>query len=194
MKNKVFIIVMAMAAMIASSCRKTSETITPSQPLRGAAVAASEPSGSMAKNGGKPFKGNVTLTLNNALSLPCNCGSLIDVGNFEGSGNITHMGKMSLSNKTCAAPIIVSGNHVGNRITVTCGTFTAANGDIINVNIPPYDIMFTNTAAVGTLNAEFNGGTGRFTDASGSFTATVTIAYSNPNTVLFTNINGALDY
>jgi hypothetical protein len=151
-------------------------------------------SGAMAKTTGRPFKGSVLYTLDTTISLPCNCGSMSTLGSFKGVGTLTHFGLMTSKNKTCVAPILVNGNFIGYHITITCGTFTTANGDEIAVDIPTYDVFFNSTSATGTMTGNFTGGTGRFVNATGSFTGTITIPISNPAIATLTNIDGSIDY
>jgi hypothetical protein len=184
MKNKVLLAVIALLIIV--SCRKANNMAT----IDGSYV----PSNSANKNHAVPFKGSMTYTLNTTLNLPCNCGTSIAVGDFDGVGNTTHMGLLKSKNKTCASPIMVGPTQIGNHITVQCGSFTTANGDDIYVNISPYDLLFGNTSATGALTAEFAGGTGRFVNATGSFTGTITLNYASPNIITLTNINGSIDY
>lgn len=194
MKNKLLIV--ALMAAIAVGCNKATNNhgLTPSAE---ATIAENTdlPEGAAGKSTARPFKGSLTYNLNTSLSLPCNCGPLIPLGDFEGTGTVTHMGLLKARNKTCIAPIIVSGNYVGNRVTAQCASFVAANGDQIFCNIPPYDLYFTQQGvATGILEAEFTGGTGRFVNATGSFTGTMTVPLSNPNTAVLSNINGTIGY
>ncbi|OSZ78945.1 hypothetical protein CAP35_12060 [Chitinophagaceae bacterium IBVUCB1] len=195
MKNSFLYI--AAISIIAVSCSKRSATNHTTSPTTETIITedASLTTGSAGKSTSRPFKGSLTYQLNTSLGLPCNCGPLIPLGDFEGTGTVTHMGLLKAKNKTCAAPIIVNGNYVGNRITAQCASFTAANGDQIFCNIPPYDLYFTaQGVATGTLEAEFTGGTGRFANATGSFTGTMTVPLSNPNTAVLSNINGTIGY
>ena len=186
MKTKLLIIVMMMA--VAMSCRKGSGSALQ------ATGSESAPTNLANKNTGRPFKGSMIFQLSTTLNLPCNCGTLATVGSFTGQGNITHMGLLQSQYKTCASPIMAGTMQIGNHIVITCGKFIAANGDEINVNIAPYDLMFGNTAASGVLTAEFNGGTGRFVNATGSFTGIITVNYAQPNTAVLSNIDGSIDY
>jgi hypothetical protein len=185
MKNKVLLAVVAL--LIIASCRKANN-------IMGTEDGSNVPTNSANKSHAVPFKGTMTYMLNNTLNLPCNCGTSFAVGDFDGSGNVTHMGLLKSKNKTCASPIMVGPTQIGNHITVQCGSFIAANGDEIYVNISPYDLLFGNTSAVGSLSAEFTGGTGRFVNATGSFTGTITLNYATPNIITLTNINGSIDY
>ena len=169
-----------------SACQKADHTLTP---------ASGNELEAMAKKTARPFKGDMTYTLDTTLGLPCNCsGSAIAVGDFSGSGNVTHMGLLASHNKTCVTPIIQNGVYVGNHIVIECGSFTAANGDDIEVAIQPYDVYFNNTSATGTMQATFIGGTGRFVNATGGFTGTITIPLNNPNIAYLTGIDGTINY
>lgn len=183
MKGKLLLVVLAVLVIV--SCRKSVSNMVASD---------NTSSNSLAKNSAVPFKGNMTYTLNSSVNLSCNCGSMMTVGCFDGAGNTTHMGALSSRNKTCASPILIGTTHIGNHIVIECGSFTTANGDQIFVNISPYDLMFGNTCATGQLTAEFAGGTGRFVNATGSFTGLITLNYSNPNVVTLTNIDGSINY
>lgn len=193
MKNKSIFI--ALAVMAVTACNKSTNKVIPTAESTNTLQSADVQSSAMAKKSGVPFKGSLSYSINMSLGLPCNCGALATVGDFEGTGTVTHMGLLKAKNKTCVAPIIVSGNYVGNQITVQCASFTAANGDEIYCNIPSYNLMFTaNGTATGTLEAEFTGGTGRFAGATGSFTGTMTVPLSNPGLAVLSNINGTINY
>jgi hypothetical protein len=184
MKGK--LLLAALVILVIVSCRKSVSNMI--------SEGSNTPSASASKSHAVPFKGNMTYVLNPTLNLSCNCGSMINVGDFDGAGITTHMGNLTSRNKTCATPIVIGTTHIGNHIVIQCGSFTTANGDQIFVNINPYDLMFGNTCATGQLTAEFAGGTGRFVNATGSFTGLITLNYSNPNVVTLTNINGSINY
>ena len=193
MKNKLFIAACALA--FATSCNKATNTAIPTATTTNTVENADLQSTAMSKSSGRPFKGTLSYSINTSLGLPCNCGPLATVGDFEGTGTVTHMGLLKAKNKTCVAPIIISGNYVGNQVTVQCASFVAANGDEIYCNIPSYNLMFTaNGTATGTLEAEFTGGTGRFVNATGSFSGTMTVPLSNPGLAVLSNINGTINY
>ncbi len=185
MKSK--LVIMAFALLSVAACRKSTNMVANTE-------VPSMTSNSAAKGTSVPFKGAMTYTLNPNLNLPCNCGALITVGDFEGVGNVTHMGLLKSKYKTCASPIMAGSIMIGNHVVIQCGSFTAANGDEVYVNIAPYDLMFGQATATGLVNAEFNGGTGRFTNATGGFKGVITLNYNNPNVVTLTNIDGTINY
>lgn len=195
MKNKSIIVAFSIVAVFTASCNKATNKVIPTADNATTVENVDVQSTAMSKSTGKPFKGSLSYSINMSLGLPCNCGTLATVGDFEGTGTVTHMGLLKAKNKTCVAPIIISGNYVGNRVTITCASFVTASGDMVYCNIPPYDLMFTaNGTATGTLEAEFTGGTGRFTGATGSFTGTMTVPLSNPGLAVLSNINGTINY
>lgn len=195
MKNKSIIVAFSLVAVFAASCNKATNNVIPTADNANTVENVDVQSTAMSKNSGVPFKGSLSYSINMSLNLPCNCGALATVGDFEGTGTVTHMGLLKAKNKTCVAPIIISGNYVGNQVTVQCASFVAANGDEIYCNIPSYNLMFTaNGTATGTLEAEFTGGTGRFANATGSFTGTMTVPLSNPGLAVLSNINGTIKY
>ena len=53
------------------------------------------------------------------------------------------------------------------------GTYTAANGDTLVIDIPEWVEDYTSTPGVGTGLAEIKGGTGRFANASGWYEAVI---------------------
>ncbi len=185
MKHPLLIAIMLLTIM---SCRKAGNDVVSTTADNGTAATA------MQKSTSVPFKGSMTYTLNTTLNLPCNCGTLATVGNFDGQGTVTHMGLLRSKNKTCASPIMAGTTQIGNHIVIECASFRAANGEEIYVNINPYDLMFGPTAATAALYAEFAGGTGRFSNATGSFTGTITLHYNNPNVVTLTGIDGSINY
>ncbi len=193
MKNKLLIAACALA--FATSCNKATNTAIPTANNANTVESADLQSTAMSKSSGRPFKGSLSYSINTSLGLSCNCGAMATVGDFEGTGTVTHVGLLKAKNKTCVAPIIVSGNYVGNHVVVQCASFVAANGDEIYCNIPAYDLYFTaNGVATGTLEAEFTGGTGRFAGATGSFAGTMTVPLSNPGLAVLSNINGTINY
>ncbi|MBL7681975.1 MAG: hypothetical protein JNK00_01345 [Flavipsychrobacter sp.] len=194
MKNKLLTI--ALIASVVAGCTKSANNNIVSPDTNKTVSDNTElPDGAASKSTARPFKGSLSYQINTSLNLPCNCGPMGTIGDFEGQGTVTHMGLLRAKNKTCVAPIIVNGNYVGNRIVAQCASFIAANGDEIYCNIPAYDLYFTaNGLATGTLEAEFTGGTGRFVNATGNFSGTMTVPLSNPGVATLSNINGTIGY
>ena len=140
----------------------------------------------------KPFQGTIVYLPSNQ-DLPCDCGNFQPVGTFSGSGNLSHLGLVSSKIKPCTAPIFDNNfNVVGLHVGMECGSFIAANGDELYVLPYPYDLLFGPTGAVGNVSIDIVGGTGRFSNASGNFTGTITIDGNNIAT--FSNINGTISY
>jgi hypothetical protein len=92
-------------------------------------------------------------------------------GTFLAVGNATHLGKIVFTGPWQ----IIGGDFQYYTYLVfhVAGTYTAANGDTLNVNIPEWVVDYTATPAVGTGLVNIIGGTGRFADASGSYSAVI---------------------
>jgi hypothetical protein len=92
-------------------------------------------------------------------------------GTWQAVGNATHLGQMVLS-----GPWKITGGDFVGFTTLTfhvSGTYKAANGDTLDIDIPEWVIDYTVTPPVGTGLAEIKGGTGRFAHASGSYAAVI---------------------
>ena len=121
-----------------------------------------------------PFKGNY-VTVHTLLQGP-------SVQRVNGTGEATHLGENSFVananiNFSTAPPFAMSGT----------ATFTAANGD-------QFYTRFTGsiTPPNGVINHVITGGTGRFDDATGAFTA-----FSSPTSIPLTNnviMEGTINY
>src|SRR5690606_10600790 len=105
--------------------------------------------------------------------------------------NLTHLGKTYSMVKPCLAPIMQDGNYIGDHVGVECAYFQAANGDFLYCYTYPYDMYISPVGSVGIANVDFVGGTGRFANATGSFSGTVTVG---PTGATFSNINGTIIY
>jgi hypothetical protein len=94
-----------------------------------------------------------------------------DTGTFKVVGNATHLGKIVFTGPW----EIIGGDFVNftHLIFHVAGTYTAANGDTLEVDIPEWVVDYTITPAVGTGLVNIIGGTGRFADASGSYAAVI---------------------
>ena len=136
----------------------TSPTSLPSASL---SIASSEAnatgSGVLSNNQEVPFKGRLEGTATITPGTP----PFVSVS-IEGTGNATHLGRFTLE-----IPHVV---NTTNRTSTGTYEFTAANGDTLTAG-------FTGQAtltAPGVLSivetATITGGTGRFADATGSFT------------------------
>lgn len=179
MRRNQFLLFLLSALLFLGSCSKDEETQSKNGP-------------SLKQNQGKPFTGSMNYQFNPFMDLPCDCGSFYPAGTFSGSGNISHMGLATSNIKPCLAPIIVGGNEIGSHVGVECASFVAANGDELYCYTHPYDIYYGATGAVGTILVDFTGGTGRFANATGSFTGTVTILPTGSASL--TGISGTIYY
>jgi hypothetical protein len=125
------------------------------------------PAAAVAKPGGtdRPVKGSTagTTTVDIATG----------VGTSQGTGTVSHLGKTTFTLNLRATPtgpttVAVSGT----------GTLVAANGDQVFVTVTGIATVPSLVPAVGqrletTLVSTITGGTGRFSDASGTTTTTV---------------------
>ncbi|MCD6062190.1 MAG: hypothetical protein K0R82_101 [Flavipsychrobacter sp.] len=182
MKNLFFIAIGTLVMF--ASCKKEDNCVKPD-----ANATSIE---NTAKKSAVPFTGSMTYSFVGE-NVPCDCGEFQAVGNLHGTGNLTHLGNATSKIKPCATYLMQNGNPIGQTIGVECGSFVAANGDEVYCHTAPYNLYFTATAAVGTINCDFVGGTGKFANATGSFTGTVTVPYGQ-GIATFTNINGTINY
>lgn len=180
MKNKLFLV--ALVTLIAASCSKNSETLVPTINQE-----------SLEKKGPKarPFKGSLAYSFAPNEDLPCDCGDYYPVGTFQGTGNLSHMGNSYSQIKPCVSPLIEDGNQIGEFVGVECAYFVAANGDSVYLYTHPYNLYYTPVGAVGTATVDFVGGTGRFTNATGTFTGKVTVGATGAT---FTGLSGTISY
>lgn len=180
MKNK--LILVACAAIILASCSKSNDSIVP--------VVNTE---DMAKQGpqARPFSGSMSYSFAPNQNLPCDCGDYYPVGTFSGSGSLSHLGNSSSLIKPCVKPIFQDGNYIGDHVGVECAFFVAANGDSLYCYTYPYDLLYTPVGAVGIAKVDFVGGTGRFANATGTFTGTVTVSQTGAT---FTGLTGTIIY
>jgi hypothetical protein len=101
--------------------------------------------------------------------------SVIDAGGTTGTwqavGNAMHLGQMVLKGPW----EIIGGDYDYYTYLVfhVAGTYTAANGDTLDIEIPEWVDDYTVTPAVGTGLVNIIGGTGRFAHASGSYAAVI---------------------
>jgi len=125
------------------------------------------------KESGVPFKGNYT-TVAQFLKGPA-------VQKITGTGQATHLGQSvfvanATVNLTPPPPFAIAGTAV----------FTAANGDQFYTRFPGTSTPTGPGTSRGVLNHVITGGTGRFADATGSFTGIALVNNASPtNTVSF---------
>jgi len=113
----------------------------------------------------KPFKATIVISefIQPIGSSPC-----FFLGHISGTGNATHMGKISVSSTDCinfADPTNPNPAFLAFSSTEPL-VITAANGDQVRVT---YAGTFTIEDGVGTINGGYQivGGTGRFSKATG---------------------------
>lgn len=182
MQNK--LLLMVFAVIFLASCSKENDSIP---------TITSEQEAMMKKGPqARPFSGQMSYSFAPTENLPCDCGDYYPVGTFSGTGNLSHLGMTTSLIKPCVAPIFQDGNYIGDHVGVECAYFVAANGDSLYCYTYPYDLLYGPTGAVGVAKVDFTGGTGRFANATGSFTGTVTISPSGNAT--FSGLNGTLIY
>jgi len=121
-----------------------------------AATLTAGPALASSKGTDRPLRG--TSTSATTLDLATGTGSSV------GSGEISHLGRFTFTND------ITSFTLTGNATTISLtGTIVAANGDEVHTTA-----RGTGTLDEVTLVSTVVGGTGRFADASGTLTSTVT--------------------
>jgi len=173
--RKLLLLLLA-AHVLISSCNKPEDTAVPDNTRQTPAFRQA-----------KPFSGTITFTQSQTDDLSCNCTGYIDNGTFNGSGNFAHLGLTTSKIKPCIQ-VDPDGIYVGYE----CASLTAANGDVLNLNVQPYKLYFTPAGLVATIHVLFDGGTGRFSNATGSFDADLAIDYANVATLTVTA--GSINY
>ena len=179
-----FLLSVCAASLLFASCSKSNNDVSP--------AISQEGINTVSKNSGQPFKGSMKFVAAENYDMPCDCGPYFPAGTYYGTGSITHLGNASAYMKPCVAPIFQGNALVGYNVAFQCGALKAANGDELNVFIHPYTLTFTNTGAVGNVNIDFTGGTGRFKNATGSFKAGT--SNDGMGNVTLDNINGTINY
>ncbi|MGI8599567.1 MAG: hypothetical protein ACR2KB_09940 [Chitinophagaceae bacterium] len=158
MKKQISVLLAVFASFYFISCQK--EAITPFEESRNsAAVSANANNESKMSEAGVPFKGSYT-TSSVLMQPPPNL-----VHKVSGTGIASHLGKSTfeaISNVTVSfpPPFTVSGTR----------TITAANGDQLFTTFTGTSTPRVNGMNGADLQETIIGGTGRFANASGSFT------------------------
>lgn len=179
------VLLMATAVgMLFASCSKDNNSAIKSINADESALAKQGPQA-------RPFSGSLTYEVSMNEELPCNCGVYAPVGTFAGSGTMSHLGLTTSLIKPCVTPIIQGGQFIGNHVGMECAFLVAANGDSLYCVTPPYDLLLTSAGIVGVATIEFAGGTGRFANATGSATGTITV---NGTSASFSGITGTIIY
>jgi len=131
------------------------------------------------KNKDKPFKGSY-VTRAEFLQGPA-------VQRITGIGHATHLGRSvfvanAIVNFSTPPPFAITGTAV----------FTAANGDQFYTRFTGTNTPTGNGTSRGVINHTITGGTGRFEDATGSFTGIALVDAASPtNSVTF---EGSINY
>ena len=98
----------------------------------------------------------------------CNDGSF--KGNYYGTVELEHPGKVGPQTKACASYIMSGHAPIGIHSYNQCCNFIAPNGDEITLTTDGYDLYSNQSGvAVGQCKFNFSGGTGKYKNASGSF-------------------------
>ncbi|HYV91628.1 MAG TPA: hypothetical protein VE978_07595 [Chitinophagales bacterium] len=158
---KANLILIISAVVIFASCSKTDDLSHVNLAAQNEAAARQS----------SPFTGSIDYVRNDSLTVDCDCGPY-GRAIFDGGGEISHMGTSTSRSQVCYAPIFSGQTVIGFHVASQCLSIVAANGDILNFNVPPYDVML-NAQGIGTGTAQaiIAGGTGRFTSATGSISA-----------------------
>lgn len=180
MKKLISVLLTVFASFYLISCQK--EAITPlEESLNFTAVSANTNNQSKMSESGVPFKGSYTTSFV-MIQPPPNI-----VQNVSGTGIASHLGNSTfeaISNVsvTFPPPFMVSGTR----------TITAANGDQLFTTFTGTSTPVVNSMNGADLQETIIGGTGRFVNASGSFT---TIARNNFITSTFiADFDGYIKY
>jgi hypothetical protein len=126
------------------------------------AVAALNPATALGKAHGtdRPVKGTSTSTSTVNVAT--------GIGISDGSGQVSHLGAFTFHNDFSGFTL------TGNTFTWTqTATIVAANGDEIFATAVGTGTLLPNNTSEATLVSTFTGGTGRFADASGTLTTSI---------------------
>jgi hypothetical protein len=130
-----------------------------------------------------PLKGTFTGAWDNVID-----GLFAPPANFEGGGNITHIG-----NATWSLTLFLEPTHPNFLAPgLGTGTIVAANGDVVFVE---YEGELNVATGKGSGTFMVMGGTGRFARATGQGTLTASIDLSVPsNQEMTSTIDGTISY
>lgn len=175
MKKYIFIIFAI--SLIGVSCEKESTPLIPAEDeisLTENGNSGNQTEATLRGNQTRPFKGTIVYdtVANNALACNCPSGQKIQI---EGTGTITHLGLVSSATTYCLVIGAAQGcPGPGALVTEACQSVVAANGDEVFLNVQtPYETCISACCFEASIQGTFDGGTGRFTDASGDWTATI---------------------
>jgi hypothetical protein len=148
----------------------------------------------------RPISGSIDYLGGADIDLTCDCPDGTVIGNyFLGTGNITHLGNSTSESIPCIELIISEGNVIGYNIPSQCTIFTAANGDELQVVAESYTMMldfncFCRFASTEDVTTTYEGGTGRFANASGSSSGPVVQDLTVDPSVTTINFEGEIIY
>ena len=187
MKNK--LLLLFIAAVFFASCSKTDDPLYVNDNGN-----QSEKLYKKDSEGAKEIKG--TLTYNFTSPSNNSCGeNLYSTGNYTGTGNLSLLGNVTSETVGCYGVLLdESYNWIGVGIQGSQTTsFKMPNGDLIYLSNDPYDLyLIAYGVASGTAKFYFNGGTGKYANAQGSFTCdVVNYLFEGKFTV---DLNGTLKY
>ena len=143
----------------------------------GATSAQPKPSGTA-----RPFKASALMSFNPTSDF---------AGTFEVVGNATHLGKFVGNGTYEVTDVSSDGSKVFFHVAVT---WTAANGDSIQLDMPQWVNNLGVTPATSTGVANIIGGTGRFANASGSFFGDITPPSITPGVFNTLTADGTISY
>jgi hypothetical protein len=184
--NKALLLI-ATSLLFIASCSKESNTINGNMPnLDDASKKA------------KAISGTITMNPSFDYELPCDCPETSVGGTWAGTGKIKGLDKITSYIKPCMTPIYESDSTItsflGFHIEPQCIELHA-DKEVIYCYTHPYDLYFDMffTKAEGTCQVDFIGGTGKLLNASGGFTALVTMPVL-PGPTSMTIITGSISY
>lgn len=188
MKKNFFLAMLV--ALIFVSCSKTDDPFIPVNESTN-----QNETGVLNKKDYHEISGKLTYKSSTAFDLDCGDhwseGYFTD-GNYLGQGELKSLGNTKSKTKAWVNFIYGSAGPIGVHIGYQCLSFTAPNGDDLYLSTDGYNLYFNSTgSAVGTCEFAFAGGTGKYTNATGSFKGDVV----NPLTGSFTvDLTGKLSY
>lgn len=174
---KKYMIIIFAISLIGVSCEKESTPLIPAEDeinLTENGNSGNEAEATPRGNQPRPFKGTIVYDTvsDNGLSCDCPGGQEIQI---EGTGTITHLGLVSSATTYCLIFGAAQGcPGPGALVTEACQSVVAANGDELFLNVQtPYETCITACCFEASIQGTFDGGTGRFTDATGEWTASI---------------------
>jgi len=175
MKNLTFI---AFSVLLLAACQTSSdEMVTP-----GATSSIAQRS-----NQPRAFQANLTGTVDfNSVPTPCHEFVPVAAFDYNVSGNATHLGNLNASLSIINHDECDLDLDAATLTTVVSGALVAANGDLITytgLDVINVFNLLTESGPNGPITGTWTitGGTGRFEDASGSFTISGLVDFTTLN-------------